>query len=81
MIERKQNKKIAQPWIAEITFEFNDQYFSLSSLLDNKNKIYISLVNDRTGEIRQKYVTVDQIARRVCESEISSSNDIELEVI
>jgi len=81
MIERKQNKRIAAPWIADIEYKFNDQYFSLSSMCDDTNIIWINLVNTNTGEIRQKRVTIDQIARRCCESEISSYGDIELEDI
>jgi hypothetical protein len=75
----KQNKRIAEPWIAEIEFKFNNQYYFLSSVCDDTNDIFINLVNTHTGEIKQKRVSVDQIARRVCESEIKSSDYIELE--
>jgi hypothetical protein len=79
MVERKQNKRISDPWFSEIEFVYDNNYYVLNS--KNDNTIRINLVNDRTGEIRQKSVTVDQIARRCCESEISSSGDIELEDI
>jgi len=80
MIERKQNKKIAYLWSAELDIATNDQYLYL---FDGKLglSIVINLVNEFTGEIRQKRVTIDQIARRCCESEISSSSDISLEDI
>ena len=75
----KQNKIIAEPWIAEVEFKFNNQYYSLSSVCDDTNDVFINLVNTSTGEIRQKKITVDQLARRLYESEIKTWKDVEIE--
>jgi hypothetical protein len=75
----RQNKRISEPWIAEIEFKFNNQYYSLSSICDDTNDIFINLVNTHTGEIRQKKVLIDQLARRLFESEIKNRKDIEIE--
>ena len=74
----KQKKIIGEPWIAEIEFKFNNQYYSLSSILDDENEIFINLVNTHSGVIMQKRISVDQLARRLFESEIKTRKDIEI---
>jgi len=80
MFERKQNKRIAEPWSIEIDVIANNNRYTLSSKTLN-NPITINLINNATGEIRQKRVSIDQIARRCFESEIETWNDIKLENI
>lgn len=65
----KQRKKIAQPWIVELDSAYKSDIF------------IINLINNETGEIRQKRVTLDQIARKLFESEISNWDDVKLEDI
>ena len=77
MIQRKQNKRIANPWFVEIDFRFNNNYYCFSS--QNDDTVLINLINENTGEIRQKRVSIDTIARRVFESEIKNMDDVHLE--
>jgi len=77
----KQKKRIAEPWYTEIEFVGNDYPYILNSITHKDLSIPITLINKQTGEIRQKKVTIDQIARRIFESEISTWKDIELENI
>jgi hypothetical protein len=71
-------KKIATQWYIEIDVIANNNHFILSSKILN-NPITINLISDATGEIRQKKVSIDQIARKMFESEISTWKDIGLE--
>lgn len=78
----KQKKRIAEPWISELELKVHDVHCGEYFVMRQKNDIInINLINNQTGEIRQKRVTIDQIVRRVFESEIETSKDIELEDI
>jgi hypothetical protein len=77
MVDRKQNKRIASPWVSEVEISIGGLYSTLQS--ENDDTLRINLVNKYTGEIRQKVVSIDQVVRRCFESEISSWKDIELE--
>jgi hypothetical protein len=77
MSTRKQNKRIAFPWIVEIESS-NVNYLRSDRPEDT---IVVNLFNELTGEIRQKAVSIDQVGRRIFESEISTWEDIELEDI
>jgi hypothetical protein len=81
MIDRKQNKRIADPWYVEIEVSTKDRNteYDFVRLCRKDDEVRINLVNASTGEIRQKCVSLDQLARRCFESEISSWKDIELE--
>ena len=74
MIDRKQNKRIAFPWLVEI--ESPEEYLRSDRPDDI---IRVNLFNELTGEIRQKIVSIDQVGRKIFESEISTWKDIELE--
>lgn len=70
--------KIAEPWIPEIEAE-NSVYNFFSN--SNKQIITISLINNKTGEIRQKHISLDTLARKVFESELKTWKDISTERI
>jgi len=80
----KQKKRIAEPWISELDIDtscFNKNSTISIPSQDKDVRMFINLINKETGEIRQKEITMDQIARRIFESEISNWKDIELEDI
>jgi hypothetical protein len=61
--------KISEPWTAEVELRAGDSW--LCGTNDNA-VIIVNLVSNITGEIRQKRVSVDTLARRVFASEIST---------
>jgi len=73
----KQKKRIAKPWISILEIAYGNCIITIHGM----DTVTINLVNQETGEIRQKKVTIDQIVRRIFEFEIVTSKDIELEDI
>ena len=71
--------KIAKPWGIEIEIigmnHSRGDYFTN----DSNQIISINLVNNETGEIRQKQISLDTLARKVFESELKTWKDISTE--
>ena len=72
MMETRQTKrKIADPWYVEIEVipKKGERYFITSQ---TEAVIAVNLISNRTGEIRQKRVSLDTFARRIFKSEINT---------